>query len=333
MKFRITVIGVVLVLLVVVGIDKSFIQKVNGQSLSVAPTCGGSAGGGVLVAGGTVTITMRANEVVDGGRLDVFNGENRDITATYNIPRRVRFNGRDASLTNGVLSADGKTVSYVVSYDDLSGADQNYSNTYLREVQLNGVFSVGGLNSAYDSRCVRFVTLDPRPNGNACTVCPGGTYQHADGNADCNGAINGADFYRWRSDYEYFMSGNFNADVWGRSDFVGGAGNSCDKKVDIVDYGQLYWGFVAAHNGVSGMLVPTAVVVTPVPLPSAVPSATATRVPLPTVEATVTLVPSPTITATITHVPLPTAEATATLTPKPTAVPLPTSGQSSTPAP
>ena len=325
--------GVVAILLVVAGIDKNFIQKVKGQSLSGAPTCSSSSGGGTLVAGGTVTVTMSANEAVDGGRLDVFNGNNRDITATYNIPRRVRFNGSDASLTNGVLSADGKTVSYVVSYDDLSGADQNYSNTYLKEVQLNGVFNVGGVSSAYDSRCVRFVTLEPQPNGNACIVCSGGMYQHADGNADCNGTIDGADFFRWRSDYEYFVSGNFNASVWGRSDFVGGAGNSCDKKVDIVDYGQLYWGFVSAHNGVSGMLVPTAVVVTAVPFPSAVPTATITPTPLPTAEATATQVPSPTMTATITHVPLPTAEATATLTPKPTAVAFPTSGQLLTPAP
>lgn len=240
-------------------------DKVEAQTPTV-PVCVSSGGGGTLPPGGTVEITMTANTAVDSGKLDVYNRENWNTT--YNIPNRVRVNGAPLSLTNGTLSTDHKTVTFQVSYDDLSSPDSNYNYAYLKDVQLNGVFTASGIGSSYDVKCVQYVTLDPRPINPACVTCTTpGSIQHLYGNTDCNETINGKDFYDWIDTFVSFIQG-LSPTNWRKGDFVGGYNDQCDNKVDIVDFGQLYWGFVKAHNGQAGLVVPTS---TPTPNPTPAP--------------------------------------------------------------
>ena len=145
------------------------------SAASVSPTttvepalaCTTSGGGGTLAPGGTVSVTMTANRAIDSGRLDIYNQEHRNDS---NIPIIVKNNGQNALVQNGTLSTDRKTITYVVNYSDLAFPDSNYNNAYLKDVQLNGVVSIGSTNSSYTASCVKFITMNPRPS--ADTVAP-----------------------------------------------------------------------------------------------------------------------------------------------------------------
>lgn len=147
-----------------VGLVTTFVfigmGQINVEAQGTSPACVSSTGGGTIGAGQSMVVTMTGNIAVDGGRLDVYNLENWD--ATNNIPKRVKVNGVGVTIASGTLSADHKTITYYISYDNLNLVDSNSNNTSLANIQLNGIFTAGGNSSSNDINCVKWITLDPR---------------------------------------------------------------------------------------------------------------------------------------------------------------------------